>query len=139
MAENDFKTEITSMFQGMDSFVSSKTVVGEPIYAGDAILLPLIDISFGMGVGSFCDNAKKNNGGGGIGAKMTPSAVLVIQNGMTKMVSVKNQDTVTKILDLVPDVVNKVMGVKNDSITPEAMKTAEDVLKDAKTTTEKMD
>lgn len=139
MAENDFKTEITSMFQGMDSFVSSKTVVGEPIYAGDAILLPLIDISFGMGAGSFCDNAKKNNGGGGMGAKMTPSAVLVIQNGMTKMVSVKNQDTVTKILDMVPDVVNKVMGVKNDSITPEAMNTAEEVLKDAKTTTEKMD
>ena len=38
---------------------------------------------------------------------MSPSAVLVISNGTTKMVSVKNQDGLTKILDMVPDMVNK--------------------------------
>ena len=39
--------------------------------------------------------------------KVSPSAVLVIQNGTTKLVNIKNQDTVTKILDMVPDVVDK--------------------------------
>jgi uncharacterized spore protein YtfJ len=38
---------------------------------------------------------------------MSPSAVLVIQNGSTKLVNIKNQDAVTKILDIVPDVVDK--------------------------------
>ena len=38
---------------------------------------------------------------------MSPSAVLVIKNGSTKLVNIKNQDAVTKILDLVPDVVDK--------------------------------
>lgn len=137
MAENDFSTEIKSLFQGMDTFVSSKTVVGEPIHVGDTILLPLIDVSFGMAAGSFCDNAKKNNGAGGMSAKMSPSAVLVIQNGMTKLVSLKNQDTMTKILDMVPDFVNKFMGMKGD-ITEDAEEAAEDVLKNSKPTVENM-
>ena len=38
------------------------------------------------------------------------SAVLVIQNGTTKLVNIKNQDTVTKILDMVPDVVDRITG-----------------------------
>ena len=38
---------------------------------------------------------------------MTPSAVLVIKNGSTKRVNIKNQDTVTKILDMIPDIVDK--------------------------------
>ena len=41
---------------------------------------------------------------------MSPSAVLVIQNGTTKLVNIKNQDTVTKILDMVPDVVDRITG-----------------------------
>ena len=39
--------------------------------------------------------------------KLTPSAVLVIQNGTTKLVNIKNQDGLTKVLDMVPDFVNK--------------------------------
>ena len=39
--------------------------------------------------------------------KMTPCAVLVIQNGTTKLVNVKNQDGLTKVLDMVPDFVNR--------------------------------
>jgi len=39
--------------------------------------------------------------------KMTPSAVLVIKNGQTKLVNIKNQDTVTKILDMVPELVDR--------------------------------
>ena len=45
-----------------------------------------------------------------MGARMSPSAVLVIQNGTTKLVNIKNQDTVTKILDMVPDVVDRITG-----------------------------
>ncbi len=57
-------------------------------------------------MGSF--NAdKKEKGMGGIGGKMTPSAVIVIQDGKTKLVNIKNQDTVTKLLDMVPDVIDR--------------------------------
>ena len=54
---------------------------------------------------------------GGLGGKVTPSAVLVIKNGSTKLVNIKNQDTITKILDLVPDMVDKFTTKKEDKIT----------------------
>lgn len=111
MAENknNFDATVSSLFKGMDSFLSAKTVVGDAVHVNDTIILPLCDVNFGVGAGAFADD-KKNNAGGGMGARMSPSAVLVIQNGTTKLVNIKNQDTVTKILDMVPDVVDRITG-----------------------------
>ena len=106
MADNSFHTTVESLFKGMDSFITTKTVVGDAIHIGDTIILPLVDVSFGVAAGAFSQD-KKNNGAGGMGGKIMPSAVLVIQNGTTKLVNIKNQDGVTKILDMVPDFVNK--------------------------------
>ena len=76
-----------------------------------------MDVSFAVGAGAF--NAdKKEKGAGGIGGKMTPSAVLVIQNGHTKLVNIKNQDTITKLLDMVPDVVDRFTS-KDEKLTEE--------------------
>ena len=54
------------------------------------------------------------DGGGGMTGKMTPCAVLVIQNGTTKLVNVKNQDGLTKILDMVPDFVDRFASGKGE-------------------------
>lgn len=86
--------------------MTTKTVVGDAITVGDTIILPLVDVSFGMGATAKAEGVK-SGGGGGIGGKMTPSAVLVIKDGATKLVNIKNQDSMTKILDMVPDFVNK--------------------------------
>ena len=119
---NNFETTVASLFKGMDGFISSKTVVGEAIHIGDTIILPLVDVSFGVGAGAWSStgNGTKNNGGGGMGGKITPSAILVISNGTTKLVNIKNQDTVTKILDMVPEIIEKVTGKKNKEQTPVA-------------------
>ena len=106
MADNNFKGAVEALFSGVDGMISSKTVVGDAIHIGDTIILPLVDVSFGLGAGAFSSD-KKEQGGGGIGGKITPCAVLVIQNGKTKLVNIKNQDTITKILDLVPDMVDR--------------------------------
>lgn len=118
MSENSFNNTVESLFKGMDSFITTKTVVGDAIHIGDTILLPLVDVSFGVAAGAFSQE-KKNNGAGGMGGKIQPSAVLVIQNGTTKLVNVKNQDGITKILDMVPDFVNKFTSGKNSEDTDE--------------------
>ena len=112
-SNNTFRNTVESLFKGMDSFITTKTVVGDAIHIGDTIILPLVDVSFGVGAGAFSQE-KKNNGAGGMGGKITPSAVLVIQNGTTK-----HQDGVTKILDMVPDFVNKFAsrGKKDEAAT----------------------
>lgn len=113
MAENNFNSTVESLFKGMDSFITTKTVVGDAINIGDTIILPLVDVSFGVAAGAFMQE-KKNNGAGGLGGKIQPSAVLVIQDGQTKLVNIKNQDGMTKILDMVPDLVNKFTSGKDD-------------------------
>ena len=109
MADNNFDSTVASLFKGMDAFVSAKTVVGDAVTVNDTIILPLVDVSFGVGAGAFAGD-KKNNAGGAMTGKVTPSAVLVIQNGATKLVNIKNQDAVTKILDIIPDIVDKFKG-----------------------------
>ena len=117
MQNNNFPGVVESLLKGMDTVLSTKTVVGEPTQIGDTIILPLVDVTFGVGAGAG-SGEKKNSGGGGLGGKMTPSAVLVIKDGYTKLVNVKNQDTMTKILDMVPDIVDRFTakkdGIPND-------------------------
>ncbi len=93
----------------MDNFITTKTVIGDAVRFEDGtIVLPLVDVSFGVAAGAFTDDtAKKNNGGGGMGGKIQPSAVLVIKDGNSKLVNVKNQDGITKLLDMVPEFMEK--------------------------------
>ena len=84
-----------------------------------------MDVTFGVGAGA-ASNDKKNNGGGGLGGKISPSAVLVIKDGNIRLVNVKNQDAVTKVLDMIPDFVDKfTSGKKSD---PEVEKAVDDIL-----------
>ena len=127
MAENQFPSTVDALFKGMDHFITSKTVVGEPVKVDEnTTIIPLVDVTCGMAAGSFADNAK-HNGGGGMSAKMSPSAVLVIQNGVTKLVNIKQQDAVTKVLDMVPDFVNKFVGGKQEEVSEKAMETAQEI------------
>lgn len=117
MADNSFSSTVESLFKGMDSFITTKTVVGDAVSFDDGtIILPLVDVSFGVAAGAFSNGKEsKNNGGGGMGGKIQPSCVLVIKDGQTKLVNVKNQDTVTKVLDMVPGVIDKFTNKKDDS------------------------
>lgn len=116
MENNKFNATVEALFHGMDSVISSKTVVGDAIHIGDTIILPLVDVSFAVGAGAFQGDSKEK-GAGGLGGKMSPCAVLVIQNGKTRLVNVKNQDTITKILDMVPDVMDRFSSRKEEKMT----------------------
>lgn len=115
---NNVSVIVDSLLKGMDGVLATKTVVGEATQIGDVIILPLVDVSFGVGagasIGKNATGSDKGGGGGGLSGKMSPSAVLVIKDGQTKLVNIKNQDTVTKILDMVPDVIDKFTKKKDD-------------------------
>ena len=121
MQDHNFDSVISSLLKGMDTVLSTKTVVGEATQIGDTIILPLVDVSFAVGAGAFSENGK-NNGGGGMGGKITPSAVLVINKSGTKLVNVRNQDAITKILDMIPDLAEKFTGKgKEDECSSEEL------------------
>jgi len=118
--DNQIQGVVDSLLKGMDTVLSAKTVIGEPVQIGsDTIILPLVDISFGVGAGAGNNSQKGSaSGAGGLGGKMTPSAVLVIKNGTTRLVNIKNQDMVSKVIDMIPDLVDKFTSKKEaDTVT----------------------
>lgn len=130
MADEKFNSTLESLFKGMDSFISAKTVVGDAVNINDTIILPLIDVTFGVGAGA-SNQDKKSSATGGMGGKMSASAVLVIKDDQIRMVSVKNQDAVTKLIDMVPDLVNKFTGKNQDTTKdPEVAKAIDDALEE---------
>ena len=100
------KTTIDDLLKSMENFISTKSVVGEAIKVGDTTILPLVDVSVGVGTGS---TSSSTNVAGGMGLKLVPSSVLVIKDGQAKLVNIKQQDGLTKVLDMVPDSVEKLV------------------------------
>ena len=121
-ANNTFNANVDSMFKGMDNFVTTKTVVGQAQVLGDVTIVPLADVSFGMGAG---------NAGGGLGGKITPSAVLVIaKDGSTKMIRMdEKQDMVSKLIDMAPGLISKF--TKKEEAVDAAAEAVADAAKDA--------
>lgn len=130
MAENNFNTTVEALFKGMDGFLTTKTVVGDAVKFDDGtIILPLVDVSFGVGAGAFA-NGTKNNAGGAMGGKISPSSVLVLKDGHAKLVNVKNQDVVTKVIDMVPDVLDRFTKSKKEK--DELKEKVDEVVEDLK-------
>lgn len=121
---NNVSVIMDSLLEGMNAVLATKTVVGEPTHIGDTIILPLVDVSFGVGAGASLgkdsNGGNKGGGGGGLSGKMSPSAVLVIKDGYVKLVNVKNQDAVTKVLDMIPDVIDKFTKKGQSDVNDEA-------------------
>ena len=63
---------------------------------------------------------KKDGGAGGMSGKMTPSAVLIISNGTSKLVNIRNQDSLGKIIDMIPDLINQAAARKEIKVSNEA-------------------
>ena len=104
--DNQFSTVVGALMENASILMTSKTVIGDPITVGDTIIIPLSDVSVGCGAGSN-GASSRDSGMGGFSAKISPSAVLVIREGVTKVVNIKEQNYVTKIVDMVPDVVDR--------------------------------
>ncbi|MCI2048450.1 MAG: GerW family sporulation protein [Lachnospiraceae bacterium] len=116
MAENNnnsISTVVRSFMDGMNGAFSSKTVIGEPVVVGDTTLIPLSDVTIGCGAGSNSAE-RKDSGAGGFAAKLSPSAVLIIRGGTVKVVNIKKQDAVSKLVDMVPDIMDRFSAGKSD-------------------------
>ena len=98
--------------------VRSETVVGKPVQAEEAVIIPVSKVSFGFGVGGGenKENSEKGSGGGaGCGATIEPVAFVVVSKGKAQILPLKSREaTLTRIIDLVPSVLEMVKGVKSD-------------------------
>lgn len=125
------KSNIESLCANLENFVSTKTVVGEAITIGNIVLLPLIEVSMGMAAGG-SENKDKGTAGG-LGAKITPSAVIAIINENVQLINIKNQDAVTRLIDMAPGIADKlnfgaIFGKRKNDIENEEVKFEEETV-----------
>ena len=90
---------MNSTMEKVREMVDANNIVGAPITTPDGVtLIPISRVSFGFG------------SGGGAGVKIDPVAFLVIKDGTTRVmpVAVPPVSTVDRIVDMAPDIVDKI-------------------------------
>ncbi len=128
---NDFNSTVNSLFKGMDAFLTSKSVVGNPIQVGDTTIIPLCDVNFGVGAGAM-GGKRSDSAGGGMGGKLSPTAIIVIKDGYSQIINV-NQDkgTLGTVLEMIPGVADKLKSIiKKDGVSAEELEEIKDIAED---------
>lgn len=104
-------SSIELVFDKLEKFLKTETVIGEPIQIGDITLIPIITVSFGCGGGSGQGKDSKGSdgvgGGIGIGAKVSSDAMLIIKDGEATILPIKQKQSMEKLINMVPELVKK--------------------------------
>lgn len=127
---------INTTMQNVRAAADADAIIGTPILADGVTLIPVSKLSFGVAGGGSEFTTKKQtaapdtNFGGGTGAsaKLEPVAFLVIQNGNVKLLSVDPfpPTVVDRVIETVPEVVDKVTGFIDQQQAKKAQKTTGD-------------
>ena len=106
-----FKEDIVSLVSRIENLISTKTIVGEPIISGSITIIPIVTTSVGFGLGSGEGHESTEHRGKGTGAgagmRISPSALLIIQEDNVQVYSLAQKGSMAKLAELIPDVVNK--------------------------------
>ena len=112
--------------------VDVNTIVGNPITSPDGtLIIPVSKVSYGFASGGSDLPTKKENkdcfgGGSGAGITIQPVAFLTVYQGEVKLINLKGGDGLDKIVEMVPDVVDKVKGFISDRKKKKKENKAED-------------
>lgn len=107
------KENIEAIVSRLENLITTKTIVGDPITSGNITIIPIISASFGFGTGSGegtdCSNKGGigKGGGGGAGARISPTALIIIQEGEVKVYSLAQKGTLEKLAELVPEALSR--------------------------------
>lgn len=97
------QSKIKETLSEMKDFISAETIIGKPIKSDNVTIIPLVDVTFGLGFGL---SGKRNEDaeGGGVGAQMSPNSLLVIEDGHARLVNVKDSNS---LVSLIPEIMDR--------------------------------
>ncbi|WP_315068275.1 spore germination protein GerW family protein [uncultured Clostridium sp.] len=117
MEKNTIKENMDSIFEKLEKFLKTETVVGEPKVIGEVTLVPIISVSFGGGTGggSGLHNNGVNGEGfcGGVGARISPITMVVIKKDEVSMLPIREEGNLDNLLNMVPDIISKINEMKD--------------------------
>jgi len=112
MEENKINELMDTTVNKIRELVDTDTIVGKPIATPDGItVIPVSRVTFGFGTGGTTGSKGVTfTGGNGAGVKVDPIGFFVIKDGACRMISIAPpaSSTVDRVLEMVPDVLDKV-------------------------------
>ena len=110
----DITDVVKVVMEQIKETVRSETVVGTPVQAEDSVIVPVSRVTFGFGAGGG-QNGETDKGGMGTGggATVEPVAFVVVSKGKAQLLPLKSREaTLTRLIDLVPVVIDMLKNVK---------------------------
>lgn len=104
---------LNQILEHLKSVAKTETVVGQQFTLGEFTCVPIIRIGMGFGSGSGDDGKKGKGGGVGGGLGVEPIGFLVTKGGEVSFISAKKGKGIEAIFDKVPDLMEKMMEMKN--------------------------
>ncbi len=117
---------MNTAMSSIKDMIDVDTIIGEPISTGiDTLIIPISKVSFGFAAGGsefkgetineYSKREKEEQvqyrlpfgGGSGAGVNIEPVAFLVVSNGIVKLLPVTHDSYVDKLIDYVPDLLDK--------------------------------
>ena len=142
MNEHPIENLMITAMSSIQNMVDVNTIIGEPIETQVGItIIPISKVSFGFAAGgsefrgeTLKEYNKKDKdeeiqyklpfgGGAGAGVSINPVAFLVVQEGSVKLMTVDHDSCLDKILDYVPDLMQKLNEMFNKSIQEKEART----------------
>ncbi len=120
--ESSMSQNLEMIFNKLEKFLKTETVVGEPIVVGETTLVPIISVMFGCGsgggVGTDDKGANGSGSGVGMGARIVPNAILVIKKDEVSMLPVKDKNSLGNLIEMVPEIISKI-NIKKSEKNPD--------------------
>jgi sporulation protein YtfJ len=131
LAEHPIQGLMTTAMESIKDMVDVNTIVGDAVQAPDGtIIIPISKVSFGFAAGggeynscckvaTECEDGKEKEvetegsgkhpfaGGSGAGVSINPVAFMVVGQGQIKLLPVNVNSSVEKILELIPELMEK--------------------------------
>ena len=129
MNEHPIEGLMITAMNSIKDMIDVNTIIGDPIESKDITIIPISKVSFGFAAGGSeftgetvdkytkADRQEQINyklpfgGGAGAGVSISPIAFVVINNGNVKLIPVNHSSALDKLLDYVPDLIEKTSGM----------------------------
>jgi sporulation protein YtfJ len=126
--EHPIESLMVTAMSSLESMVDVNTIVGDIVTTTDGtLIIPVSKVTFGFAAGGSEFNTNKLNkysesaklpfgGGSGAGVSIAPMAFLVVKDGYTNLLTLNNSTPIDKLIELIPDLMNKINDFVNRSL-----------------------
>lgn len=126
MAEHPIENLMVTAMSSLRDMIDVNTIVGDTVETPDGTtIIPVSKVCFGYAAGGSEFNTNNKyaqipklpfGGGSGAGVKISPVAFLVVKDGTIKLLTIDADRPIDKLVDAIPDLVNKVVDTVDKSL-----------------------